>query len=220
MENNNGRGIFYGVMGVATLVVAIVGATFAYFAASNNGTAGGVAANSANVAGTLKFAETPDVRTNLIPTTEDIMKTSFAQKGTKGEKNGKCNGVSQSDGKTIFDLCSTYEYTLTNDASVDQTVYMKLNVVKNEFTHLKYCVYEGTTTEAAKLACKDALKTGPEDLGSVLIPAGQSHTYTVVLFVNEIADDQTPEDSGKSFTATVSASTSDGTNNVTGVIAA
>ena len=26
---NNGRGIFYGVIGVATLVVAIVGATFA-----------------------------------------------------------------------------------------------------------------------------------------------------------------------------------------------
>ena len=35
MENNNGRGIFYGVMGVATLVVAIIGATFAFFSASN-----------------------------------------------------------------------------------------------------------------------------------------------------------------------------------------
>ena len=34
MENNNGRGIFYGVIGVATLVVAIIGATFAFFAAS------------------------------------------------------------------------------------------------------------------------------------------------------------------------------------------
>ena len=31
MDNNkNGRGIFYGVIGVATLVVAIIGATFAY----------------------------------------------------------------------------------------------------------------------------------------------------------------------------------------------
>ena len=37
-NNNNGRGIFYGVIGVATLVVAIIGATFAYFTAtaSNN----------------------------------------------------------------------------------------------------------------------------------------------------------------------------------------
>ena len=34
MENNNGKGIFYGVIGVATLVVAIIGATFAYFSAT------------------------------------------------------------------------------------------------------------------------------------------------------------------------------------------
>ena len=34
MDNNNGRGIFYGVIGVATLVVAIIGATFAYFSAT------------------------------------------------------------------------------------------------------------------------------------------------------------------------------------------
>lgn len=33
---NNGRGIFYGVIGVATLIVAIIGATFAYFTASTS----------------------------------------------------------------------------------------------------------------------------------------------------------------------------------------
>lgn len=35
-QKNNGRGIFYGVIGVATLVVAIIGATFAYFTATNS----------------------------------------------------------------------------------------------------------------------------------------------------------------------------------------
>ena len=34
MENKNGKGIFYGVIGVATLIVAIIGATFAYFTAT------------------------------------------------------------------------------------------------------------------------------------------------------------------------------------------
>lgn len=34
MENKNGQGVFYGVIGVATLIVAIIGATFAYFSAS------------------------------------------------------------------------------------------------------------------------------------------------------------------------------------------
>ena len=35
MEENNrkGPGVFYAVVGVATLVVAIIGATFAYFSA-------------------------------------------------------------------------------------------------------------------------------------------------------------------------------------------
>ena len=31
MENNSRKGIFYGLVGVATLVVAIIGATYAYF---------------------------------------------------------------------------------------------------------------------------------------------------------------------------------------------
>ena len=46
MENNNGKGIFYGVIGVATLVVAIIGATFAYFTATatNDNTIAGNAA--------------------------------------------------------------------------------------------------------------------------------------------------------------------------------
>ena len=37
MENKNGNGIFLGVVSVATLVVAIIGATFAYFSASITG---------------------------------------------------------------------------------------------------------------------------------------------------------------------------------------
>ena len=32
-ENRKGTGVFYAVVGVATLVVAIIGATFAYFSA-------------------------------------------------------------------------------------------------------------------------------------------------------------------------------------------
>ena len=34
-ENRKGPGIFYAVVGVATLVVAIIGATFAFFSASD-----------------------------------------------------------------------------------------------------------------------------------------------------------------------------------------
>ena len=36
-ENNGGKGLFYGVIGVATLIVAIIGATFAWFTATAGG---------------------------------------------------------------------------------------------------------------------------------------------------------------------------------------
>ena len=47
-EKNNGSGIFYGVIGVATLIVALIGATFAYFTATqDNNTA--ITGNAASV---------------------------------------------------------------------------------------------------------------------------------------------------------------------------
>ena len=55
MENKNGQGIFYGVIGVATLVVAIIGATFAYFSASVTGNGDNIEGNTANVAGDLSL---------------------------------------------------------------------------------------------------------------------------------------------------------------------
>ena len=58
-ENNNGRGLFYGVIGVATLIVAIIGATFAYFSVNasitnNNGISGDtVNVSDTTITGTL-----------------------------------------------------------------------------------------------------------------------------------------------------------------------
>lgn len=220
MENNNGRGIFYGVIGVATLVVAIIGATFAFFAASASGTNNAVAANSVTLAGTLKLAEVPDARTNMIPTTEDIMKESYVQTGAKGEAKGKCNGVSKTDGTTIYDLCSSYQFTLTNDATVAQTVYVTLTTVTNTFANLKYCIFDGAgSTETETVACAN-VPTGVAEQFNVTIPAGQNHIYTVVLYINETGADQTDTDSGKSYAGTISASTGSGENKVTGVIAA
>ena len=44
MENRKGSGIFLGVVSVATLVVAIIGATFAYFSASVSSNEGAISA--------------------------------------------------------------------------------------------------------------------------------------------------------------------------------
>lgn len=226
MENNNGKGIFYGVIGVATLVVAIIGATFAYFASTTQGGDGAAAANSVNLSGTITLTdEVRDTRTNLIPTTKTIMEQSYVQTGDKGTSKGKCNGVSAADGTSIFDLCSTYQFTLKNSASVDQTVYVTFETVANDFTNLQYCIYEGAANSQVTnnpTACKAVPAKGVESADNsfnVSIPAGGNKIYTVVLFVNETGGDQTTADSGKAFTGTIHASTAGGGNNVTGVIA-
>lgn len=226
MENNNGKGIFYGVIGVATLVVAIIGATFAYFASTANGAAGAAAANSVNLAGTIKLTdEVRDTRSNLIPTTKTIMEQSYVQTGNAGTSKGKCNGVSAADGTSIFDLCSTYQFTLKNDATVAQTVYVTFETVDNSFTNLQYCIYEDVANKQVEknpTACKAVPAKGAasaDNSFNVKIEASGSKTYTVVLFVNETTENQTTEDSGKAFTGTIHASTAGGGNNVTGVIA-
>lgn len=240
MENNNGKGIFYGVIGVATLVVAIIGATFAFFAASTGGNAGAVAANSVSLRDTLGFQEVTDVREQLIPVTETIMKSSYEQSGD-GNK-AKCKGVSAADATATYDLCSTYQFTIENKANVAQQVYVSFKSVLNEYENLKYCIFDGahtsggnlTTGEKTVVACKNVPATGATDTDvfNENIPAATSstvfgtHTYTLVLFINEKTDgdgnpvDQTSVDSGKSFTGTVTATTSGGGATVTGVLAA
>lgn len=219
MENNNGRGIFYGVIGVATLVVAIIGATFAFFAASASGNENAVAANSVSLAGTITLTENPDARQQLIPTTEEFMKQSFVQSGSGAQ--AKCKGVSQADENAIYDLCSPYEFTIKNTANVAQTVYVTLTANVNTFTNLKYCVYEGATTDTVAKACGAVPTQGStEDVLNVSLEATTgTKTYTIVTFIEETDADQTTSDSGKSFAATVTASTSGGENKVTGVIA-
>lgn len=52
MENNerkNNRGVFYAIMGVATLVITLIGATFAYFVATTNSAVNAISTGSTTV---------------------------------------------------------------------------------------------------------------------------------------------------------------------------
>ena len=69
MENENKKGLFYGVIGVATLIVTIIGATFAYFSATVNPNSA-INGNIASVGGlvlTVTGANGTDNYINMIP---------------------------------------------------------------------------------------------------------------------------------------------------------
>lgn len=229
MENNNGRGIFYGVIGVATLVVAIIGATFAYFAASTQGNTGAVATNAASVKGSLEIAEGASyVAPDLIPASKATMVSSFGQTGNASANTGKCRGASAADHNANYGMCSYYTFTINNKASVAATVYLSLKTDTNTFgkagtpstQYLEYCVYEGTTTGTPTQDCKAVPET-QEQFTSVNLDAETgTKTYTIVLYLrNDDKVDQTDSASGKAYTGTVLASTSDGKSQIVGYIA-
>ena len=206
--------------------MSIIGATFAYFVASASGNEGNVQAGAANVAGTLTLSETVDYRQNMIPVTETIMKTSYKRtdKAT-GTGTGRCEGYSAAGGNTVYNLCSIYQFTVSNTASIAQTIYASLTANTNTFTNLKYCIFEGEagTSDTEKVACRNMPAKGTTDsnIFSEVIPATNgTHTYTLVMYINETTKDQTSADSGKAFTGTISITSADGSNYMTGALTA
>ena len=226
MDNNKSRGIFLGVLSVATLIVSIIGATFAYFVASGSGTTGAAQAGAANVANTLTLSEVVDDRQNMIPVTETIMKSSYKRtEAATGKGTGICEGYSAAGGNTVYNLCSIYQFTVSNSASIAQTIYASLTANTNTFTNLKYCIFEGAagTSDTTKVACRDMPTAGTTDsniFSEVIQATTGTHTYTLVMYINETEGDQTGADSGKAFTGTISITSADGSNNMTGALTA
>jgi len=106
---NNGKGLFYGVIGVATLIVAIIGATFAYFTATANGDAN-LEGNIANVSGALTVTVqrvSTGANGDLIPLDDTLLSTAVT-----GYNNTSCLDI---DGYTA---CQVYSVTITNTGTV------------------------------------------------------------------------------------------------------
>lgn len=227
MENNNGRGIFYGVIGVATLVVAIIGATFAYFAASTEGNKGAVATNAASVKGSLAIEQVGlYTARDLIPADKDTMIRSFGQSGSGN--GAKCRGASAAAPTADYGMCSYYSFKIKNTASVATTVYLSLKTDTNTFAkagtpetqYLEYCVYKDTTTGTPTQDCKAVPDTQEQFTFVNLDATNGEATYTIVLYLrNDDEVDQTDAASGKAYTGTVLASTSNGESKIVGYIA-
>ena len=126
MENNRrGSEIFLGVIGVATLVVAIIGATFAFFSASTSSANDAISVNSTTLS--LNYADTTgtNLKLNLIPATEAI--ATFAalnQPETNANENEQCIDDNGNE------VCSVYRFTVTNPSeSTTQDITVTLNLI-------------------------------------------------------------------------------------------
>lgn len=137
MENKKGNGIFLGVIGVATLIVAIIGATFAYFSASTNSADSAISVNSTQLS--LGFKDnTTQLKTNLIPASDTIAKfgatnaSHIASKGTCIDDNGN-------------EVCGVYDFFVGNPSGTTaQKIYANITVVTNSFNNLYFTILDET----------------------------------------------------------------------------
>ena len=112
-NKNNGRGIFYGVIGVATLVVAIIGATFAYFTASATAV-NNITGNMATISMDLSITKLvdPGETSGMIPMSNNMIETAVS--GKQGE-TAKSNKTCVDDNGNA--VCQIYKVTITNNSS-------------------------------------------------------------------------------------------------------
>ena len=228
MENNRrGSEIFLGVIGVATLVVAIIGATFAFFSASANSEEDAITTGSTTI--TLDYEDdTLGIRNLLIPASERVATyAALNQTGTGSGNNLQCTDDYGNE------VCSVYEFTVSNSGTTPQAITFTVDVALNGFTNLKYKVYSGVaadltagTTEPA-VSESTVLATGTfptvasgathqtvslSGLDTTLQTSSPSNeaTFTMVIWLNETGENQSagatatsPEtdEAGKSFAA-------------------
>ena len=106
-QKNNGRGIFYGVIGVATLVIAIIGATFAYFTATQTAGNNVITGNMATISFGLKVEKVvdPGITSGMIPMSNDMVEAAV---------NSSNNVCVDDNGNAV---CQIYKITVTNTSS-------------------------------------------------------------------------------------------------------
>ena len=206
-ENRKGPGIFYAVIGVATLVVAIIGATFAYFTATatDDDTVTGTAATT-GLSLTVDKIST-DATGGLIPIAESLLNNGLAGDTASGEKM-----CLDKDSNTV---CQVYRITVENTGTVPARLDGTLTLSATGYTNLKWANINkdsGLTSDAT-----------PDEVGSnlnassvtsitanELFAASQTKYYYVMVYINETNASQNDTDKG-SFTGSVTFSSAGGT---------
>lgn len=170
MNDNKSRDIFYGVVAVATLIVAIVGATLAYFSITAGSEEGAVKARAAVVS--VNYTDGTKVITQakkLIPSSMDIMQffyeknkedlanatpstdAELAEDPTADDEKNPCKDVKGNQ------VCSVFRFNVSTDAG-EQYIKAYLYTESNTFrtNNLAYAVRDANCSYTAELGNQTA----------------------------------------------------------------
>ena len=197
-KNNNGRGIFYGVIGVATLVVAIIGATFAYFTATatNNNTITGNAATISFTLNVKKVTKADAELGGMIPMSNSMVETAVhgtypgATGGATKTDTGATTGHYSSSNICTDDngnaVCQVYKITVQNTGSASMFIdgYVSLTGGSGDPEDNGKTAQNKTTMRWAQVFC-----TGTDDALTSCTTAGTTTTAATGITAWSALDD-------------------------------
>lgn len=141
-RKNNAYGVFYGVIGVATLIITIIGATFAYFTATDGSGDSAISAGGANIS--LDYIDDGEVvntgrKINMIP----VLETDGNFKNFIGIGANDCKDINGNN------ICSVYTFRIgnpdTNTANME--IAAKITPKTNTFTNLMIAIFKGSPAD-------------------------------------------------------------------------
>ena len=145
MNQENGKGIIFGILGILTLIIAIMGASLAYFTASASAAETPITVTSATV--TITYMQ-GDILTaeELIPSDFDVVKLTYNRTGN--DEDG--NPLQCKDAKG-YQVCSVFRFKASNEAgknnqkitgSITTTTDLATLGQEKEFDNLKFAVFK------------------------------------------------------------------------------
>ena len=232
MERENGKGILFGVLGIMTLIIAILGASLAYFTATARSAENAVRVESATVA--INYVQGQILQaTDLIPATQAVAERAYGQ-----------SGESQCLDSNNKKVCSVFSFETHNNGEKDLEIVGKILTTTDitgeqttEFDNLSYIVYETTTGAATPI---NTTKTTFANFGGstelfndgtdnkVTVTSGSHNKYEVLIWLNELATSEQLQDEtnmtegnqdheqGLTYTGTVEITVSGTSDKITG----
>lgn len=153
---NNTTNTFNLVIGIATLLIALLGATFAYFSATARSAENDVTVKSAYVS--IKYDGGTEIKaSNLIPATETVALSKYMKNMNvyNPEVDGEqildydiYNTADMLDRRCVDakgkEVCYVYQFSIKSDGSDGEStsVVGSIKINKNEFKNLSYVLYE------------------------------------------------------------------------------
>lgn len=173
-SNKKKRNIFYGVIGVATLMVATIGATFAYFTAtaSNNNV---ITGNMATIGFDLtveKMTKVDEDKGGLIPMSNNMMEQALTKNNICVDDNGNA-------------VCQVYKVTVINTSTASMFLdgYITLSGGSGVPADYTATTANATTMRWAQAFCstEDAgVVTRCSTGGSTTVRADETITFTAL----------------------------------------